>query len=518
MNTFKVSDDTLAEIIYRYYEQTGSEDKFPSDVYVQAQLGNMEYLDTNPSAPIVWDKWYSKAQTFKNGNDFQQAKVRALTFFPAQAVVEYVNDQKQKVLAVKKPVEKIVPKHRKDFKSQQEYNDYLLVMGEAIPADQRDKEEKVVGSQPFTFKDGTTVTVPFKPNSQQEEALNVMNDFIKSDETTMTLSGYAGTGKTSLMEIIAAKAKKEGKNIVFSASTNKAAAVLRDRVKSQGFTAQTLNNVFGIQVTPDESKPYDANNLKVLLKEAEIKPGTIVVIDEASMINEENYRILNGIAEDYDLKIIYVGDKGQLAPVKETQISKVFRNNNGRVVSLTKVERTDDNAILKEATNIRNGQPLSMESSFNEEGKGVAYVKKSNKATIKQIVERFVPFLRQNSDYFRILAYTNAAVARYNEAVRNTLGYTDNTPRIGEPIVGYNNWGRHYDRNTKTTTYDFINSESYKVTKVGQPQTIKKRIDSGAVIELQALPITLVDAMGTQQTCCRKRQGSLMLPNKQEES
>lgn len=497
---FKVSSDTLAKIIYKYYQQTSSEDVFPSDVYIQTQLGQTQYEDTNPSAEIVWNKWYKEPQRFNNFFDFKKAKDRALTFFPAHAVIEYTDNENKQVLVIKQPVEKIEPKHRKDFPSWQAYNDYLLVMGDLIPTDQREKEEQVIGSQPFTFKDGTTVTVPFRPNSQQEEALNVMNDFIKGNEATMTLSGYTGTGKTSLMEIIANKAKKEGKKIVFSASTNKAAAVLRDRVKSAGFTAQTLNKVFGIQVTPDEGKPYDANNLVVLLKEAEITPGTVVVIDEASMINEENYRILNGIAEDNNLKIIYVGDKGQLAPVKESQISKVFRNNNGRVVNLTKVERTDDNAILKEATAVRNGQPLSMESSFNEQGKGVAYIKKSNKDAIKEVVNKFVPHLKENPDYFRILAYTNAAVARYNTAVRNILGYTDNTPRVGEPIVGYNNWGSQYDRRTKQTTYRFVNSESYKVTKVGQPRVIYKTLDDGTSVQLQALPITLEDAMGNKDT------------------
>lgn len=492
---FNVSTDSLAEIIYKYYEEKKSEEEFPSDIYIQAQLGQTQYADLNHVAKIVWDKWYADPQPFS-----ENVKERALTFFPAKAVVIYKDSNNKLVLAVKEPVVEYEPKHRSDFKSWKEYNDYLLAMGEMVPQDQRDKEEQSIGKQAFTFKDGTKVTVPFKPNEQQTEALNAMNAFIKSDETTMTLSGYAGTGKTSLMEIIAAKAKKEGKDIVFSASTNKAAAILRDRVKKQGFTAQTLNKVFGIQVTPDESKPYDADNLVTVLRKAGIKPGTVVVIDEASMINEKNYNLLNNIAKENHLKIIYVGDKGQLAPVGDSQISKVFRNNNGRVINLTKVERTGDNAILKEATDVRNGQSLSMESSFNSRGQGVAYVKKSNKGQLRQIVEKFVPFLRQDPDYFRILAYTNAAVTRYNEAVRNTLGYTDNTPKVGEPIVGYNNWGRHYDKKTKTTTYDFVNSESYKVIKVKQPVILRKMVGNGTTVQLQALPITLVDAMGNEQT------------------
>jgi hypothetical protein len=148
------------------------------------------------------------------------------------------------------------------------------------------------------------------------------------------------------------------------------------------------------------------------------------------MINEENYKILNQIAEQNGLKIIYVGDKAQLAPVNETQVSKVFRNGEGTVIELTQVERTDDNAILKEATAIRNGKRLSGESSFNDKGEGVAYIPKDNKKAIGDVVRHYVQGLQNDPNFFRILAYTNEAVTKYNEAVRKTLGYEGNIPML----------------------------------------------------------------------------------------
>lgn len=499
---YDVSISDLQKITYKYRNKVGNSEAFPTEIFIKAELGKLPYVessDTFKPAKRFWDASYSKPQVFDSAIEANQAKTLAESYFPKNAVHLYENSQGKQVLVVQEPVEKLPIQYRKDFSSWQEYNDYLMLMGDLIPESERQKEEKKVGPQEFTFNDGVSIIAPFQPNEQQVEALNVMSDFIDSDETSMTLSGYAGTGKTSLMEMIAAKMKKQHKNIVFSASTNKAAAVLRDRVKKSGFTAQTLNKVFGIQVEVDSSKPYDASNLVNKLKEAEITPGTIVVIDEASMINEENYAILNNIARENDLKIIYTGDKGQLAPVNESQVSKVFRDKNGKVVTLTKVERTDDNAILKEATAIRNGQPLSGESSFNSEGKGVAYIRPTNKAGIKAIVEKFVPVLKSNPDYFRILAYTNKAVADYNTAVRNALGYHDNTPRVGEPIVGYNNWGAEYDRRTKQTTYRFINSESYKVTEVKPSKQVSYMLDNGTTVTMTAVPITIEDAMGKKE-------------------
>lgn len=377
----------------------------------------------------------------------------------------------------------------------QERNDYDMLHGTDKDRKNLEDSNKKSGPTTFYFRDGTDIESPFKPNDQQVDALNQMMDFVHSPETSMTLSGYAGTGKTSLMEIMAKAIQKTHKPVYFCATTNKAASVLDTRISNAGFHAITLNKLFGIQVEVDSSKTYNQKNLINKLKDVEIPYGSIVIIDEASMINEENYNILNRIAEDNRLKIIYVGDKAQLAPVNEKQVSKVFRNGDGRVIELTKVERTGDNAILEEATNLRNGKRLSGVSSFNKNGKGVAFVPKSNTESINNIITHYVEGLKQNANFFKILAYTNKAVAAYNNKVRSILGYDDNIPRVGEPMTGYSNWGYEY----RTKTYRFINSESYKVTNVGKPTQKNIRMD-GHNVTMEVIPITLEDPMGHKDT------------------
>ena len=380
----------------------------------------------------------------------------------------------------------------------QEEADFDLVNG---IGEELQKRAERTGPQDFTFNDGTTIKAPFKPNDQQVEALNAMDDFIKSDDTSMTLSGYAGTGKTSLMEMIAKKCQKQHKPVMFCATTNKAAAVLNDKVSEAGFKATTLNKTFGINVEVDPSqKSYNARNMVINLKDVDIMPGTTIIIDEASMINEENYKILDYIAGVNNLKIIYVGDQAQLAPVNEDQISKVFRNGDGKVITLTQVERTDDNAILKEATNIRNGKPLSGETSFNSKGEGVAYISPQHQDAINEVVSHYVKGLRKDPNYFRILAYTNKAVSNYNTQVRSLLGYDSPIPQVGEPMTGYANWGYTYNPKTKQGTYRFINSESYKVTKVGNPVQRYIKLDNGTNVMMEAVPLTLADSFGNTDT------------------
>ena len=378
----------------------------------------------------------------------------------------------------------------------QESADYGIVNG----IEEEHKHSGKAVPTVFMFADGTRVQAPFRPNAQQVDALNAMDRFMKSNETSMTLSGYAGTGKTSLMELIAKKGQMQYRPVVFCASTNKAAAVLKNRVSKAGFDASTLNKIFGIQVEVDpNSKSYNAKNLVNKVKdpsEIDIIPGTTVIIDEASMINEENYNILNRIAKQKSLKIIYVGDEAQLAPVNEDKISKVFRNGEGKVIRLTQVERTDDNAILKEATDIRNGKPLSRESSFNSKGEGVAYISPEHQDAIDEVIEHYVKGLKQDPNYFRILAFTNKAVAAYNNQVRELLGYNTPVPQRGEPMTGYNNWG--YDWRTKT--YRFINSEAYKVIKADAPITVSTRLENGTRVSMQAIPVTLEDSLGKIDT------------------
>ena len=442
----------------------------------------------------------------------------SLTVIDCFAMFKSEEAQKTSQSTLKDFISSLSGKELKDELSliEQESADYDLVNN--IPEDNKHSGKAV--PQDFTFADGTTVKAPFKPNAQQIDALNEMDRFMKSNETSMTLSGYAGTGKTSLMEMIAKKGQKQNRPVMFCATTNKAAAVLNDRVSKAGFKASTLNKVFGINVEVDSSKAYNARNLVNVLKDVDIMPGTTIIIDEASMINEENYKILNDISKEHRLKIIYVGDEAQLAPVNEDKISKVFRNGEGKVIRLTQVERTDDNAILKEATAIRNGEPLSKVSSFNSKGEGVAYISPKHQEAINEVIDKYVKGLKQNPNYFRILAYTNKAVTAYNNQVRELLGYDSPIPHVGEPMTGYANWGYEW----RTKSYRFINSESYKVTQVGRPTTVQTRLDNGTPVVMQAVPITLEDSLGNIDTFnfmdiknnVQNRQSAMILANEKK--
>lgn len=361
-------------------------------------------------------------------------------------------------------------------------------------------DEEVFDST-FTFNDGTTIDTPFELNDQQKAALQKIDDFANDkSKTAITLSGYAGTGKTSLMEMVA---KKLGRihNVMFSATTHQAAGVLKSKVGRYGFETSTVNSLFGITVSTDlTGKNYDTRKKVRNYRDDKLHYGDIVIIDEASMLSDENYKDVVDIAKNRNAKVIFVGDKAQLAPVGQNEISKVFRDSNGEVVELTKVERTGDNAILSEATAIRNGQNFTYESAFNAQGQGVAYVTPQSTEVISSIIETFTPGLKTNPNYLRILAFTNASVANYNNKVRQFLGYNGLPPQVGEPMLGYANWGYDKSRAYSGDPYQFVNSRSYKVVATQAPYKSGIRLSDGTVCSFDILPLKLEDSMGEQVT------------------
>ena len=353
----------------------------------------------------------------------------------------------------------------------------------------------------FTFNDGTTIETPFELNDQQKTALQKLDDFANDkNKTAITLSGYAGTGKTSLMEMVAKKLGRKH-NVVFSATTHQAAGVLKSKVGKYGFDTRTVNSLFGIAIATDmEGTRYDASKKVRIDAEDKLGYGDVVIIDEASMLSDENYNDVVSIAKMRNAKVIFVGDKAQLAPVGQAEVSKVFRDSNGEVLELTKVERTGDNAILSEATAIRNGQNFTYESAFNAQGQGVAYVTPQSTDVINSIIETFTPGLKTNPNYLRILAFTNASVANYNSKVRQSLGYNGLAPQVGEPMLGYANWGYDRSRAASGDPYQFVNSRSYKVVATQAPYKSGIRLSDGTVCSFDILPIRLEDSMGEQVT------------------
>lgn len=303
-----------------------------------------------------------------------------------------------------------------------------------------------------------SIELPFRLNEQQLEAARELDDFIGNPkEKVITLSGYAGTGKTTLMEIMARKCYGK-KSVHFCATTHKAAGVLREKV---GTKVTTVNSLFGILVRTDmDGDHYDVSRKSTENGDDKVKPGSVIVIDEASMLSERNYMDIVSKADFKKCKIIFVGDPAQLSPVNEDQVSIVFRNPDIRVIGLTEVMRTDDDSILEESMNVRNTGNLSYETHVDKKGNGVEYIGNSDVDRIRELIGKHVQGLKKDPNHFRILTYTNSNVNALNTMIRKMLGHSGSVPVKGEPLMAYSNWG--YEGMTGYgPAYAVVNSEAY---------------------------------------------------------
>lgn len=310
--------------------------------------------------------------------------------------------------------------------------------------------------------DLSAIGIPFALNQQQTEALNSIASWLTKPidpikgNPCYTLVGYAGTGKTTIMRVLLEHILKNtgirAKQIALVSPTNKAASVLSSVTD---FPAFTIHALLGLSPTIniDEYKhneiitstEFSAGRRNNMLKKK------LVIIDEVSMVNDDLFKDLITIAREHQIKLLTVGDKAQLQPVKQNRVGLAFFNPMN--YALTKVERQKGaNPLLPFLDYIRsiftsnpdNISEYNYKSEFdhmsnlNENGNGILFVSNSqNNQFLQSIADTFnTELAKQNNNYVKTLAWTNKRVNEINAYVRSKLGYTDHF-NPNEPITMY---------------------------------------------------------------------------------
>lgn len=381
-----------------------------------------------------------------------------------------------------------------DYANQFGFTDEAALLAKDLPK-ASEEAKKVEEEYVFTFNDGFKINLPFSLNDQQKSALYELEKFIEDGGTEITLSGYAGTGKSTIIGIFSKWLNNRiGRgNIVYTAPTHRANVITKQNNPSAN--VYTLSALFGFTPDTDEAmerESLDLNDLKFRAKnQMKYEPGQLIIIDEASMVQDGLYEYVQEIIAKYDGSVIYVGDSAQLRPVKSDHISKVFTSDGVPQITLTKVERTGDNPILKEATRIRQGEGLSYQTDINDKGQGVLYT--SNDTVINENLKQIISSEEFNADplHFRVITATNAAAATYNSKIRSLRYGKFAKPFVkGDILMGYSNKLRKPDG-----SYRLINSMDYIVQNV-RDTTVKFRTDKGT-IEFKAFNLSIRPVGGT---------------------
>lgn len=395
---------------------------------------------------------------------------------------------------IKQPAITDTTKEFLDYANQFGFTDEAALLAKDLPK-ASEEAKKVEEEYVFTFNDGFKINLPFSLNDQQKSALYELEKFIEDDGTEITLSGYAGTGKSTIIGIFSKWLNNRiGRgNIVYTAPTHRANVITKQNNPSAN--VYTLSALFGF--TPDtdiamEQGSLDLRELEFRAKnQMKYEPGQLIIIDEASMVQDGLYEYIQEIIAKHNGSVIYVGDSAQLRPVKSDHISKVFTSDGVPQITLTKVERTGDNPILKEATRLRQGEGLSYQTDINDRGQGILYT--SDNASIDENLKQIVTSEEFNADplHFRVLTATNAAVSAYNSKIRSLRYGKFAKPFVkGDIIMGYSNKLRKPDG-----SYKLVNSGDYVIQNVTDT-TVKFKTDKGD-IEFKAFKLSIRPTGGT---------------------
>jgi hypothetical protein len=185
-------------------------------------------------------------------------------------------------------------------------------------------ESATPGEYSFTFANGFVIDTPFPLNPEQQSALLNMEDFLNDSEkynNEIALIGYAGTGKTTIISLFDKYIRsKGGRRPKYSSPTHRANAVTK--MNNPNADVQTLHKLFGLQPQLEIDKLGELSLEDIKSKQTNpvrIGMGDLLIIDESSMISDTLYKFIRENKEKLGIKVIYLGDPAQLAPVDKTK-------------------------------------------------------------------------------------------------------------------------------------------------------------------------------------------------------
>lgn len=308
-----------------------------------------------------------------------------------------------------------------------------------------------------------------KLSAQQEKALDSVGRWLRNysrEDPYFILSGYAGTGKTTIAKRLAESAKGP---VYYAAYTGKAAHVLRRTGIQNASTIhrliytprdrcdEHLRTLQARRLLILEKKPIPQNELDLvddsiareranlrrpdfnLNTASPLSEASLVVVDEYSMVDEQTGRDLLS----FGCPVLALGDPGQLPPV---QGRRFFAREPDAL--LTEIHRqAAENPIIKLSMEIREGRSLKP----GKYGSSLVVRRGTMSSTTVGKVIR-------ESD--QLLVGTNTTRAQFNQQIRKMYGRNEPYPMEGDKLVCLRNNHQEGLLNGQTFTVARVNDKT----------------------------------------------------------
>lgn len=247
---------------------------------------------------------------------------------------------------------------------------------------------------------------------KQEEGLRIAVERWKCGEKYTVISGYAGTGKSTLVKFIIAALDVSPDKVAYASFTGKAAEVLRKKGNKNSMTMHKLLY---------ESIPKPAGGY--FHKPKPRLDYTIVVVDEISMVP----KTLIDQLFSHQVYVICLGDPFQLPPIDKDEDNHLLDYPH---IFLDEIVRQEaDSEIIQLTMKIREQKPLDL---------------------FKGSEVQILPKASLNSGMLlwadQIITATNASRGRINNQVRTLLGKGPE-PEDGDKIICLRNYWEDFNMN-----------------------------------------------------------------------
>ena len=273
---------------------------------------------------------------------------------------------------------------------------------------------------------------------KQSEGLKIAVERYRQSEKYTCISGYAGTGKSTLVTFIIDALGVKPEDVCYVAFTGKAAMVLQSKGCKNAQTAHKL--LYNALLKPDGTYsffPKDKLDYKY----------RVIVVDEVSMLPRTMWELL----VRHPVYILALGDPGQLPPIRKEEDNHVLDKPH---VFLDEIMRqAKESEIIRLSMHIREGKDIS---TFQAENKQVMIYPKS----------ALTQGMYQWAD--QIICGKNDTRYSINREVRKIKGFPKE-PQIGDKIVCNTN---HWDHFSTLGNWQLTNGSIGEISKM-QRQTIQ---------------------------------------------
>lgn len=240
---------------------------------------------------------------------------------------------------------------------------------------------------------------------KQEEGLQIALDRHRAGEKYTVISGYAGTGKSTLVKFIIDALDVDKDKVAYATYTGKAAEVLR---KKGNPNAMTLHKLLY-----DSIPRQGGGFIRIPKKMLEYK---IIVVDEVSMVPKSMVDMLL----NHKVYVIFLGDPFQLPQIDKKETHTLLDKPH---IFLDQVMRqAAESEIIQLTMKIRNGEQIDFMN-----GKEVIIAPKASLVTGHLTWADI------------IICATNASRISLNNQMREILGYSG-LPQDGERMICLRNY------------------------------------------------------------------------------